>query len=192
MGDGDGSTLIYEEKIYNHLRDLQGRFIPACPGRVELNGTLQGVAYYYTAFRHFLFLSYAGQPVLKALSEVDNSVVSQVLATLAQLHQRRVMNHDAAPRNMLYDDRTGRYMVVDLEMSKPIDEEVLEAMNGCRKKRKRTRELKTASESFAAESKSLLAKLLPSAGTCCRRFEHVVNSSQILVYMEFTPLYAIH
>ncbi|KAG6309327.1 hypothetical protein E4U22_004024 [Claviceps purpurea] len=106
------------------------------------------------------------------------------------------MHHDAAPRNMLYDDRTGRYMVVDLEMSKPIDEEVLEAMNGCRKKRKTKREaerkLKTASESFAAESKLLLAKLLPSAGTCCRRFEHVVSPSQILVYMEFTPLYAVH
>ncbi|KAG6156822.1 hypothetical protein E4U11_005504 [Claviceps purpurea] len=193
---GDGATLIYEEKMYDHLRDLQGRFIPACPGRVELNGIFQGVAYYYTAFRHFLFLSYAGQPVLKALSEVDNSVVSQVLATLAQLHQHRVMHHDAAPRNMLYDDCTGRYMVVDLEMSKPIDEEVLEAVNGCRKKRKTKREtereLKTASENFAAESQSLLAKLLPSAGTCCRRFEHVDSPSRILVYMEFTPLYAVH
>ncbi|KAG6252499.1 hypothetical protein E4U23_008702 [Claviceps purpurea] len=196
VGLCDSAPIIHEEKMYNYLRDLQGRFIPACPGYIELKWLFRGEAYDNTPFRHFLFLSYAGQPVLKALSEVDNSVVSQVLATLAQLHQHRVMHHDAAPRNMLYDDCTGRYMVVDLEMSKPIDEEVLEAMNGCRKKRKTKREaerkLKTASESFAAESKSLLAKLLPSAGTCCRRFEHVVSSSQILVYMEFTPLYAVH
>ncbi|KAG6252502.1 hypothetical protein E4U23_008705 [Claviceps purpurea] len=120
VGLSDGAPLVHEEKMYNHLRDLQGRFVPACPGLVALHGVF-GV-------------SYAGQPVLKALSEVDNSVVSQVLATLAQLHQRRVMPHDAAPLNMLYDDCTGRYMVVILEMSKPIDEEVLEAMNGCRKK----------------------------------------------------------
>ncbi|KAG6059484.1 hypothetical protein E4U17_006213 [Claviceps sp. LM77 group G4] len=192
VGIFNGAPLIHEEKMYNHLRDVQGRFIPACAGRITLKGLFRGEAYTFGAFRHFLFLSYAGQPVLKALSEVDNSVVSQVLATLAQLHQRRVMHHDAAPRNMLYDDRTGRYMIIDLEMSKPIDEEVLEAINGCRKKRKRQRELKTASESFAAESKYLLAKLLPSAGTCRRRFEHVVSSSQILVYMEFTPLYPVH
>ncbi|KAG6093398.1 hypothetical protein E4U30_004355 [Claviceps sp. LM220 group G6] len=194
VGLCSGALLIHEEKMYNHLRDLQGRFIPACPGRITLKGLFSGEAYAWSAFRHFLFLSYAGQPVLKALSEVDNSVVSQVLATLAQLHQRRVMHHDAAPRNVLYDDCTGRYMVVDLEMAKPIDEEVLEAMNGCRKKRKTKRELKskTGGESFAAESKYLLAKLLPSAGTCCRRFEYVVSSSQILVYMEFTPLYAVH
>ncbi|KAG6094825.1 hypothetical protein E4U31_006140 [Claviceps sp. LM219 group G6] len=189
---GNGATLLHEEEMYDHLRDLQGRFIPACPGRINLNGVLQSSAYGWYAFRNFLFLSYAGKPVLKALSEVDNSVVSQVLATLAQLHQRRVMHHDAAPRNMLYDDCSGRYMVVDLELSKPIDEEVLEAMDGCRKKQTKNQELKTASESFAAESKSLLAKLLPLAGTCCRRFEHVVDSSRILVYMEFTPLYDVH
>ncbi|KAG6088572.1 hypothetical protein E4U30_000252 [Claviceps sp. LM220 group G6] len=93
---------------------------------------------------------------------------------------------------MLYDDRTGRYMVVDLEMSKPIDEEVLEAMNGCRKKRKIKREFKTANNNFAAESKYLLAKLSSSARTCRRRFEHVVSSSQILVYKESTPLYDLH
>ncbi|KAG6093394.1 hypothetical protein E4U30_004351 [Claviceps sp. LM220 group G6] len=187
-----GAPLIHEEKMYNYLRDLQGRFIPACPGRITLKGIFQGEAYTYVAFRSFLFLSYAGKPIFEALSEIDNSVVSQVLATLAQLHQHRVMHHDAAPRNMLYDDCSGRYMVVDLEMAKPIDREVLEATNCCRKKRKRKRELKKASESFAAESKSLLAKLLPSAGTCCRRFEHAVSSSQILVYMELTPLYAVH
>ncbi|KAG6309976.1 hypothetical protein E4U22_003577 [Claviceps purpurea] len=130
IGLSDDAPLVHEEKMYNYLRDLQGRFIPACPGLVALHGVFGGEAYDYTAFRHFLFLSYAEQPVLKALSEVDNSVLSQVLATLAQLHQRRVMHHDAAPRNMLYDDCTGRYMLVDLEMSKPIDEEVLEVMNG--------------------------------------------------------------
>ncbi|KAG5931245.1 hypothetical protein E4U59_000471 [Claviceps monticola] len=167
VGISHGAPLIHEENMYNHLRALQGRFIPACPGRITLEGLLRGEAYTYGAFRHFLFLSYAGKPVLEALFEVDNSVVSQVLATLAQLHQHRVMHHDAAPRNMLYDTCTGRYMVVDLEMSKPIDREVLEAMNSYGEKRKRKRELKAASESFAAESKSLLAKLLSSARACC-------------------------
>ncbi|KAG6170360.1 hypothetical protein E4U51_000879 [Claviceps purpurea] len=50
---------------------------------------------------------------------------------LAQLHQRGVMHRDVAPRNMmmLYDDRTGRYMVIDLELSEPIDGGVPAAMD---------------------------------------------------------------
>ncbi|KAG5954014.1 hypothetical protein E4U58_000230, partial [Claviceps cyperi] len=98
VGLCDGAPLLHEEKMYNHLRDLQGRFIPACPGHVELKWLFRGEAYDNTAFRHFLFLSYAGKPVLKALRRVDNSVVSRVLEALAQLHQRRVMHRDAAPR----------------------------------------------------------------------------------------------
>ncbi|KAG6266986.1 hypothetical protein E4U47_005492 [Claviceps purpurea] len=76
VGLFDGAPLLHEEKMYNHLRDLQGRFIPACPGLIPLHGVFGGQAYDYIAFRHFLFLSYAGKPVLKALSKVDNSVVN--------------------------------------------------------------------------------------------------------------------
>ncbi|KAG6059483.1 hypothetical protein E4U17_006212 [Claviceps sp. LM77 group G4] len=194
VGPLDWRLLIHEEKMYNHLRDIQGRFIPVCPGFVELNGIFccKGYLSRLDCFKHFLFLSYAGRPVLKAPTKFDDSVVSQVLATLAQLHQRRVIHRDAAPRNMLYDDRTGRYMVIDLEMSKPINEEVPQATHGGRKKRKIARELKTASERIAAESRYLLRKLSSSVRTCRRRFEHVDSPSRILVYMEFTPLYAVH
>ncbi|CCE35231.1 uncharacterized protein CPUR_03218 [Claviceps purpurea 20.1] len=76
VGLFDGAPLLHEEKMYNHLRDLQGRSIPACPGLIPLHGVFGGQAYDYIAFRHFLFLSYAGKPVLKALSKVDNSVVN--------------------------------------------------------------------------------------------------------------------
>ncbi|KAG6090129.1 hypothetical protein E4U30_008220 [Claviceps sp. LM220 group G6] len=194
VGPLDWSPLIHEEKMYNHLADLQGRFIPVCPGFVRLNRFFRCKKYLsnFGCFGHFLFLSYAGKPVLKALPKFDDSVVSQVLATLAQLHQNGVIHRDAAPRNMLYDERTGRYMVIDFEMSRPMNEEVPQATNGGRKKRKIERELKMASERTAAESRYLLRKLSSSARTCRRRFEHVVSSSEILVYMEFTPLYAVH
>ncbi|KAG6096391.1 hypothetical protein E4U30_001578 [Claviceps sp. LM220 group G6] len=157
-----GAPLIHEEKMYNHLRDLQGRFIPACPGRITLKGLFSGEAYAWNAFRHFLFLSYAGQPVLKALSKVDKSAVRQVLDALAQLHQRRVMHRDAAPRNMLYDARTGRYMVIDLEMSEPIDGGVPGAVDVHIQKGKRKWEYDGESEPFATESQSLLASLSSS------------------------------
>ncbi|KAG5950617.1 hypothetical protein E4U58_001547, partial [Claviceps cyperi] len=59
------------------------------------------------------------------------------LVTKAQLHQRRVMHRDAAPRNMLYDARTGKYMIIDLELSEPIDGGVPEAVDVHIQKRKR-------------------------------------------------------
>ncbi|KAG6164847.1 hypothetical protein E4U51_004785 [Claviceps purpurea] len=161
-----GPPLLHEEKMYNYLRDLQGRFIPACPGRITLKGLFSGEAYTYGAFRHFLFLSYAGQPVLKALSKVDKSAVREVLDALAQLHQRRVMHRDAEPRNMLYDARTGRYMVIDLELSEPIDGGVPEAVDVHIQKGKRKWEDDKESEPFATESKSLFASLSSSIRAC--------------------------
>ncbi|KAG5960102.1 hypothetical protein E4U58_004755 [Claviceps cyperi] len=162
VGLFNGAPLLHEEKMYNHLRDLQGRFIPACPGRITLKGLFRGEAYTFGAFRHFLFLSYAGKPVLNALPRVNTSVVSRVLEALAQLHQRRVMHRDAAPRNMLYDARTGKYMVIDLERSEPIDGGVPEAVDVHIQKGKRKWEDERESEPFATESKALLARLSSS------------------------------
>ncbi|KAG5989138.1 hypothetical protein E4U52_005895 [Claviceps spartinae] len=166
VGLCDSAPLIHEEKMYNYLRDLQGRFIPACAGYIELKWIFRGEAYDNTAFRHFLFLSYAGKPVLKALSKVNYSVVREVLDALAQLHQRRVMHRDAAPRNMLYDARTGRYMVIDLELSEPIDGEVPEAVDAHIQKGKRKWEDDRESEPFATESQSLFASLSSSIRAC--------------------------
>ncbi|KAG6313837.1 hypothetical protein E4U22_000598 [Claviceps purpurea] len=166
VGLCDSAPIIHEEKMYNYLRDLQGRFIPACPGHVELKWLFRGEAYDNTPFRHFLFLSYAGKPVLKALSKVDNSVVREVLDALAQLHQRRVMHRDAEPRNMLYDARTGRFMVIDLELSEPIDGGVSEAVDVHIQKGKRKWEDDRESEPFATESKSLFASLSSSIRAC--------------------------
>ncbi|KAG6310559.1 hypothetical protein E4U22_003216 [Claviceps purpurea] len=92
VGFCGGAPLLHEEKMYNYLRDLQGRFIPACPGRITLKGLFRDTSYSSRTPETL--------PVLEALSKVDNSVVRQVLATLAQLHQRRVMHRDAAPRHM--------------------------------------------------------------------------------------------
>ncbi|KAG6040372.1 hypothetical protein E4U17_001996 [Claviceps sp. LM77 group G4] len=166
VGLCDSAPLIHEEKMYNYLRDLQDRFIPACAGYIELKWLFRGEAYDNIPFRHFLFLSYAGKPVLKALSKVNYSVVREVLDALAQLHQRRVMHRDAAPRNMLYDARTGKYMVIDLELSEPINEEVPEAVDVRIQKGKRKWEDDTESEPFATESKSLFASLSSSIRAC--------------------------
>ncbi|KAG6101515.1 hypothetical protein E4U30_001929 [Claviceps sp. LM220 group G6] len=76
------------------------------------------------------------------------------------------MHRDAAPRNMLYNDRTGKYVVVDLELSESIDGGVPEAGDVTDvhiQKGKRKWEDERESEPFATESKALLAYFDSSA-----------------------------
>ncbi|KAG5950305.1 hypothetical protein E4U58_001703, partial [Claviceps cyperi] len=111
----DRDIMCYEEKMYNMLRDLQGDYIPVCPGHVVLSRVMYCSHYESSYFRHFLLLSYGGRPVLHALPKVEEAITNQILTALAQLHKYRVLHHDAEPRNILYDERTGKCMVVDLE-----------------------------------------------------------------------------
>ncbi|KAG6238814.1 hypothetical protein E4U23_008015 [Claviceps purpurea] len=104
----DRDIMCYEEKMYNILRDLQGDYIPVCPGHVVLSRGMHCSHYEHSYFRHFLLLSYGGRPVLHALPKVEEAITNQILTALAQLHKYRVLHHDAEPRNILYDERIGK------------------------------------------------------------------------------------
>ncbi|KAH6883900.1 hypothetical protein B0T10DRAFT_410677, partial [Thelonectria olida] len=56
-------------------------------------------------------------PSLKELGEVNTGVANEILTALGRLHQHRVLHCDAEPRNVLYDKRTGRCMIVDLMLA---------------------------------------------------------------------------
>ncbi|KAH7116618.1 hypothetical protein B0J13DRAFT_426157, partial [Dactylonectria estremocensis] len=59
-------------------------------------------------------LSYAGQPVFKYMRQVKADV-EEIVTTFTKLHNPRVLHCDAGPRNVLYDVRNGRCMIVYLE-----------------------------------------------------------------------------
>ncbi|KAG6020493.1 hypothetical protein E4U40_006054 [Claviceps sp. LM458 group G5] len=146
----DQDTMYYEEKMYNILRDLQGDYIPVCPGHVVLSRGMYCSHYEWSYFLHFLLLSYGGRPVLHALPKVEEAITNQILTALGQLHKYRVLHHDAEPRNILYDERTGKCMVVDLERSE-----------SCTETETQSHDLVSKRDDvhFAAEAKSLLASL---------------------------------
>ncbi|PHH52520.1 hypothetical protein CFIMG_002934RAa [Ceratocystis fimbriata CBS 114723] len=109
-------ALLYHEKdIYDHIRDLQGRFVPVCLGMVDLIGP-----YYHDSgiFTHFLLMSYAGQPAFKHIREDKEGAISEIVPAFAALHKQQVLHRDAKLRNIVYDVRTGKYMIVDLERAK--------------------------------------------------------------------------
>ncbi|KAI8680540.1 Protein kinase domain-containing protein [Fusarium keratoplasticum] len=153
----DAEHLLYENKIYSHLRDLQGKFVPVCLGVVDLIKP-----YYFNSgvYEDFIFLSYGGRPVSKGLREVNTDVVNKILTALGRLHQHGVLHRDAEPRNVLYDKRTGRYMIVDLMLAEVRTRQPLGPVNVNRRNRKRKWVSgKHEKDVFVAEAQSLRASL---------------------------------
>ncbi|RSM01112.1 hypothetical protein CEP52_008753 [Fusarium oligoseptatum] len=153
----DTEELLHESKIYSHLRDLQGEFIPVCLGVIDLI-----TPYYFDCgvYTDFMFLSYGGRSVLKELKEVNPDVVNEILAALGRIHQHGVLHRDAEPRNVLYDERTGRCMMVDLMLSEVHARQPLGPISVNRRDRKkRLASGKHEKDVFAAEAQCLRALL---------------------------------
>ena len=153
----DVEHLRHENEIYDHLRALQGSFIPVCLGIVDLI-----VPYYYDSgvYEHFMFLSYGGRPVLKELREVNADVVNMISTALSRIHQHQILHCDAEPRNVLYDKRSGRCMIVDLMLAEFHTRRPLEHvnLNGQDGKRKWAAQ-KPGKDMFTIEMQSLQASL---------------------------------
>ncbi|KAI8416581.1 hypothetical protein FOFC_02893 [Fusarium oxysporum] len=138
--------------------DIQGTFIPVCLGIVDLAEP----SYYDSGvYEHFMLLSYGGRPILKELAEIKPDVVDEIITVLGKLHQQHVLPHDAEPRNVLYDKRTGRCMIVDLmqaelHVPRPLGPIIV---NSWTRKRKRAAR-KYENDNFAVEAQSLRALLL--------------------------------
>ncbi|EXL67606.1 hypothetical protein FOPG_16285 [Fusarium oxysporum f. sp. conglutinans race 2 54008] len=153
----DTKHLRYENKIYSHLQDLQGKIVPVCLGVVHLIKP-----YYYDSgvYEDFMFLSYGGRPVLKGLGEANADIANEILAALSRLHQHGVLHHDAEPRNVLYDKRTGRCMIVDLMLAEFHGRQPLGPINVNGRNRKRKwAPRKHEKDVFAIEAQSLRASL---------------------------------
>ena len=64
--------LQREQSIYDRLRSIQGKYTPVCLGMVDLV-----LRYYYDGgvFEYFLFLSWAGEPLMRCVDQVQRKVV---------------------------------------------------------------------------------------------------------------------
>ncbi len=105
--------LQHENKIYNKLYTIQGKYIPVCLGLMDLV-----LPHYYDGgvFEHFLLLSWAGRPLSRCMDQIDEPLAIRAITTaLTGLHRLRILHGDAEPRNMLFDATSGGLMVIDFE-----------------------------------------------------------------------------
>jgi tRNA A-37 threonylcarbamoyl transferase component Bud32 len=108
-----------------------------------------------------MFLSYGGRPVVRAVGELNKSARNEVIAALGRLYQYGVLHCDAKPHNVLYDERTRKYMVVDLMLAEMHGRRSLKpiSMNNQNRKRKWSSE-KHKRDPFIVEMHNLRASLL--------------------------------
>ena len=118
----DVPHLQHEAKVYRHLRPIQGIHIPVCLGSTNLV-----LPYYHQGgkFVRFLFQSYAGVPVFRAINEANKpDILSNITHAMDAIHQLRVLHCDAMPRNIMTDEKSGWVQIVDFERAK-IQKEVV-------------------------------------------------------------------
>ncbi|KAK0618388.1 hypothetical protein B0T17DRAFT_592179 [Bombardia bombarda] len=145
--------LQHEEKMYDHLRSIQGEHVPVCLGLINLV-----LPYYYDGgvFRHLLLLSWGGRPLPYCTDQIDKTrVIAAVSAAFASLHRLQVLHGDAEARNITYDKGP---MIVDLERAKVCAREPLGSIPPDSQVRKRNRDTlqKHGDDPFRKELRSVV------------------------------------
>jgi hypothetical protein len=160
--------LRHENAMYDRLIRIQGTHIPVCIGNIEL---VRPWHYDGRVNSHFMFLSWAGRPLLDCPGGFGEAVVADKVAEIFKaMHKLRVLHSDAEPRNILCGE-DGQLMAVDLERAKFHDRPPLSHLSPNNRTRKRKRGIiKQRRDEFAQELSEAVEK-------CCR----VIRSSRIAI-----------
>lgn len=111
------SDLKHEADVYKRLHPIQGRYVPAYLGSLDL---LQ--PYYFEGIAklvHVMFLEYVGIPIYRHWAALDQQhVVRQVEQCMKAIHQLNVLHRDIMPRNILRNRESGEVTIIDFERAK--------------------------------------------------------------------------
>ncbi|PVI00766.1 hypothetical protein DM02DRAFT_718203 [Periconia macrospinosa] len=128
--------LKLESTIYEHLRSLQGIYVPVHLGNVDLP-----VPYMYEGICdlvHMLFMGYGGETISKAFTDEDIPFLNKHIDRAAgAIHKLGVLHKDLVPRNILWNEETGRVMVIDFERSEIVAQRPALAIKDTNRKSKR-------------------------------------------------------
>ncbi|GIZ43071.1 hypothetical protein CKM354_000631300 [Cercospora kikuchii] len=139
MANAHRSYLGHEATVYDRLESLQGRYVPVCCGTVELK-----LPYYYDGveLRHLLLLSWAGTSLAQLMvhdesfASMKPSFDKKVKKAYKAIQALQVLHHDAEPRNMVYDGKTGQLMIIDFERSEIVQRQALCELSPNRKRKR--------------------------------------------------------
>jgi hypothetical protein len=127
--------LQHEQRIYDHVRPIQGKFVPVCIGSVMLE-----LPYYYDGgvYVSMLFLSWAGRPLFDFLTgENERYFADKSTTALQALHDLQVLQKDPEPRNILWDEHSQRLSFVDFERAEIRARQPLGVITPNRKRKRR-------------------------------------------------------
>ncbi|KAI1765262.1 hypothetical protein GGR53DRAFT_465612 [Hypoxylon sp. FL1150] len=128
------ARLRHENKMYSRLQSIQGKHIPVCLGTIDLI-----IPYYYNGgvFEHFMFVSWAGNPLSEVAKTalIKTVVIDEVAAAFKAIHALQVLHGDAELRNVLYDVSNSNVMVVDFERAIVYNRRPLSSISPNRKRK---------------------------------------------------------
>ncbi|WQF90495.1 Putative protein kinase [Colletotrichum destructivum] len=154
----DLGRLRHENDLYDRLQPIQGTHVPVCLGSVDLV-----LPYYYGSgvFEHFLFLSWAGLPLFDFINRTTKAdIVNKVTAAYKRIHRLHILHHDAEPRNIMYDQKSGNVMIVDFERDEFRSRQPLGPLGPNANQRKRRRTQKQGKDDFEKEQESVTGSFL--------------------------------
>ena len=145
--------LEHEKRVYDRLQTLQGRYVPICCGISVLD-----TPYFYDGIelKRVLLMSWGGRSLVaiakdkRSLAPTCECSRRMLSEALVAIHAQGVLHHDAEPRNVLYDNDTDRWMIVDFERSEFCGRRPLGELSSNRK-RKYGKGGKTAVDRFETE-----------------------------------------
>ncbi|KAL8961321.1 MAG: hypothetical protein Q9193_002109 [Seirophora villosa] len=103
--------LQHEGRIYDRLRELQGRLIPVCLGNIDLDIPWYGPG---VELVHMLLMSYGGEHVAYERTRDQIQQAEDFETTIAAFG---VQHEDMRSRNMLWNQEIGRLLFIDFERS---------------------------------------------------------------------------
>jgi hypothetical protein len=159
------SDLKHEADVYKRLHPIQGRYVPAYLGSLDL---LQ--PYYFEGIAklvHVMFLEYVGTPIYRHCAVLDQQhVLWQVEQCMEAIHQLNVLHQDIMPRNILRNGESGEVTIIDFERAKILPARVVLGPLSINRKRKQTndvgnrRRIDCGGKPFAREMAKLRAGII--------------------------------
>ncbi|KAF2806116.1 uncharacterized protein BDZ99DRAFT_539609 [Mytilinidion resinicola] len=137
--------LRREATIYEHLRPLQGVYVPVHLGNIDLV-----YPYFYegiTELVHMMFLSFGGELISRHITADNRLFITQQLECSAQaIHNLGVLHHDLMPRNILWNTEVGKVMVIDFERAEVVKPRAALGIISPNRKKKRASPVKQRGE----------------------------------------------
>ncbi|KAH8710247.1 hypothetical protein GQ44DRAFT_752488 [Phaeosphaeriaceae sp. PMI808] len=108
--------LQHEAAVYDPFRPIRGIRVPVHLGNIDL-----ATPYYYEGICelvHVMFFSFGGKRISQCLTTGNRSLITkQIDYPTRTIHNLGVLHNDLESRNILWNEETGRVMVVDFEIS---------------------------------------------------------------------------